>query len=67
MKQKAKPMVDCAFPRCEECEHYILLNQKMYCNVPMVISKQTWILTESLITQLNRRIADLESVVYDKL
>jgi len=67
IKKKCKPAVDCEFPRCEDCEHYVLLDKKMYCNVPMVISKQTWILTESLISSLSKKISDLEEIVYEKL
>jgi len=63
-KQKATPSTECLFPKCEQCEHYVTLDEKSFCNVPMVISKQEMILTKSLMVGMQKKIADLEEVVY---
>ena len=60
---KAKPAEHCQFPRCEECREYVSYKGSNYCTVPMVISKQTWLLTEDIITKMEKRIEDLETDV----
>lgn len=62
-EDKAIPMQECRYPRCEECKDYVSRDGKWYCTVPMVISKQTWMLTTELIVDFNKRISDLEELV----
>ena len=59
----AKPMGKCKYPLCEECVHYI----GHYCTVPIVISKQNYIIINDKIDDLMKRVLDLENLVYDEL
>ena len=62
-QSKAKPMSECIYPRCEECDKY----HGHYCTVPMVVSKQIWLTTESLITRMEKRLTELETLVTDEI
>lgn len=60
---KAKPIKGCAFPKCEGCDDY----HGEHCAVPMVISKQIWLTMESLITRMEKRLTELETLVTDEI
>lgn len=60
---KAKPTSKCIFPKCEECDKY----HGHYCTVPMVVSKQIWLTTESLIARMEKRLTELETLVTDEI
>lgn len=62
-KNKAKPVSECIYPACEECDKY----HGHYCTVPMVVSKQNYIVINDKLTDLMKRVLDLESLVYDEL
>lgn len=59
----AKPMEECKYPRCEECVHYI----GHYCAVPIVISKQIFLLTDEKLRSLEKRLTELENIVTDEI
>lgn len=69
MEQKtedtAVPIRECRYPRCEECKDYVSRDGRWYCTVPMVISKQTWLLTTELILGFERRLCAVEELVED--
>ena len=60
---RAKPTSKCVYPKCEECDKY----HGHYCTVPMVVSKQIWLLTEALIVQMEKRLTELETLVTDEI
>lgn len=60
---RAKPATECSYPRCEECREYVRHKERNYCTVPMVLNKQTWLLTADLIADLEKRIRNLEEDV----
>lgn len=60
---RAKPVEICPYPKCEECDKY----HALYCTVPMVISKQMWQMTSERISALEKRLIELENLVYDRL
>ena len=62
-ESKARPAGKCIYPKCEECEKY----HGHYCTVPMVVSKQIWLTTESLIARMENRLAKLETLVTDEI
>ena len=62
-QSKAKPMSGCIYPKCEDCDKY----HGHYCTVPMVVSKQIWLTTESLITRIEKRLTELEMLVTDEI
>ena len=62
-EKKAKPISECVYPRCEDCDKY----HGHYCTVPMVVSKQVWLTTESLITRMENRLTELETLVTDEI
>lgn len=62
-QSKAKPMSGCIYPKCEDCDKY----HGHYCTVPMVVSKQIWLTTESLITRIEKRLTELETLVTDEI
>lgn len=59
----AKPMEECKYPRCEECVHYI----GHYCTVPIVVSKQQWLILEGKMWEWYKRMDDLENLVTDEI
>lgn len=59
----AQPMTECMYPLCEDCYKY----HGKYCTVPMVVSKQIWLTTESLITRMEKRLTELEMLVTDEI
>ncbi len=59
----AKPIENCIYPRCEECDKY----HGHYCTVPMVVSKQDLLLTEALIVSMEKRLTELETLVTDEI
>lgn len=62
-EKKAKPISECVYPRCEDCDKY----HGHYCTVPMVVSKQIWLTTESLIARMEKRLTELETLVTDEI
>ena len=52
---KAKPMAECVFPKCEECDQY----HGHYCTVPIVVNKQMWLILDETIRSLNNEIREL--------
>lgn len=60
---RAKPVEICPYPKCEECDKY----HALYCTVPMVISKQMWQMTSERISALEKRLIELETLVYDEI
>ena len=59
----AKPMEECKYPLCEECVHYI----GHYCTVPIVVSKQQWLILEGKMWEWYKRMDDLENLVTDEI
>ena len=63
MKSKAKPITECVYPRCEECDKYV----DQFCTVPMVVSKQIYLFLGDEIAKLTDKVADLENLVYGQI
>lgn len=61
----ANPASECCYPRCEDCKDYVSYKGANYCTVPMVITKQVWLLTTALITDLRHDIDEVREMVYD--
>ena len=59
----AKPISECVYPKCEECDHY----HGHWCTVPVVVSKQNFILVERKLQSLEARLDDLENLVTDEI
>ena len=60
---KVKPMSECLYPRCEECDKY----HGHYCTVPIVITKMdSFILIEKL-KKMENTITELEKLVTDEI
>ena len=59
----AKPMTNCAYPNCEQCDRY----HGSYCTVPMVVTKQLWLLTDERLCYMANRLTALENLVYDAI
>lgn len=66
-KKKVNTAKICNFPKCENCEHYRKIGEINYCDVPMVISKQQWLLLGSAITRLSKRLDEIEKAVDDEI
>lgn len=62
-EKTAKPMSKCLYPKCEECDKY----HGHYCTVPMVVSKQNYLLTEKKLQSLEARLNDLENLVTEQI
>ena len=60
---RAKPVSECIYPKCEECDKY----HGLYCTVPMVVSKQNYLLTEKKLQSLEARLNDLENLVTEEI
>ena len=62
-QSRAKPAEECMYPECEKCDKY----HGHYCTVPMVVSKQIYLLTERKLQSLEARLNDLENLVTDEI
>ena len=62
-ESKAKPITECIYPRCEECEKYV----DQFCTVPMVVSKQIYLFLGDEMAKLTDKVADLENLVYGQI
>ena len=62
-ERTAKPISECIYPKCEECDKY----HGHFCTVPMVVSKQIYRETMERIGKIEKTIIELENLVYDKL
>ena len=60
---RAKPAEECMYPECEKCDKY----HGHWCTVPVVVSKQNYILINDKIDDLMKRVLDLENLVYDEI
>lgn len=60
---RAKPVSECIYPKCEECDKY----HGHYCTVPMVVSKQIWRITEQRLNKLEGIVAYLDEVIAEKV
>lgn len=58
---KAKPVTECMYPECEDCDHY----HGHYCTVPIVLTKQMYKAGSDLYWQLVSRLILLEGNVED--
>lgn len=59
----AIPSKDCKYPKCEECRDY----RNGYCTVPMVFTKQMYLMGEEEMHKLREKLDALEDLVYDEL
>lgn len=62
-ESKAKPMSECVYPKCEDCDKY----HGHYCTVPMVVSKQIYRETMERIGKIEKTLAELESLVTEQI
>ena len=60
---RAKPAEECMYPHCEECDKY----HGHYCTVPIVVSKQQWLILEGKMWEWYKRMDDLENLVTDEI
>lgn len=60
---RAKPIEECPYPKCEECDKY----HGSWCTVPIVVSKQILRLTQDKLHILEKRLTDLENLVTDEI
>lgn len=60
---RAKPVSECVYPKCEDCDKY----HGHYCTVPMVVSKQIYRETMERIGKIEKTLIELENLVYDKI
>ena len=55
----------CSYPKCEECDEYVEHNGWKYCTVPIVISKQMWLMNDDMTRGLVKEIDELKEMVTD--
>ena len=60
---RAKPVSECLYPNCEECDKY----HGHYCTVPIVVSKQDWLSMHDWAQKTTNRICDLENLVTEEI
>lgn len=58
---RAIPSKECKYPKCEECRDY----RNGYCNVPMVITKQMYLMIDDMERGLARDVNELREMVTD--
>ena len=56
-ESRAKPMEECQYPKCEECDKY----HGHYCTVPVVVSKQMLMQLEDFARRTNEKFWIMES------
>lgn len=62
-ERTANPISECVYPKCEECDHY----HGHYCTVPMVVSKQNYLLVGEKLAIMEKRLTDLENLITDEI
>lgn len=62
-ERKAKPISECLYPKCEECDAY----HAHYCTVPMVVSKQIYLHTAEKLAIMDRKISEIENLLTDEI
>ena len=62
-ERTAKPISECVYPKCEDCDKY----HGHYCTVPMVISKQIWFETAERFRKIEKSLAELENLVTEEI
>lgn len=58
---RAIPSKECKYPKCEECRDY----RNGYCTVPMVITKQMYLMIDDMERGLARDVNELREMVTD--
>ena len=58
---RAIPSKECKYPKCEECRDY----RNGYCTVPMVITKQMYLMIDDMERGLARDVNELRGMVTD--
>ena len=64
---KIESMTKCSYPNCETCGHYILHRDEYYCDVPIVLNKQNWLILEEKMKAMTKIIDELENLVTDEI
>lgn len=54
---------DCIYPQCEECENYNTLDNKKFCAVPVVLTKQDVFVLGTRLNALESEIDTLNEVL----
>lgn len=62
-ERTAKPVSECIYPKCEECDKY----HGHYCTVPMVVSKQDWLSMHAWAQGITNRVCELENLVTEEI
>ena len=60
---RAKPAKECKYPKCEECRDY----RNGYCTVPIVVTKQMWLMKGDTTDALIKDVSELREMVYDEI
>ena len=60
---RAKPVSECVYPKCEDCDKY----HGHYCTVPMVVSKQIYRETMERIGRIEKTLIELENLVTEEI
>ena len=60
---RAIPSRDCKYPKCEECRDY----RNGYCTVPIVVTKQMWLMKGDTTDALIKDVSELREMVYDEI
>ena len=60
---RAKPVSECVYPKCEDCDKY----HGHYCTVPMVVSKQIYRETMERIGKIEKTLIELENLVTEEI
>ena len=63
----ANPTANCPYPNCERCSKYFTFDGERYCTVPMVITKQIYLITAERLRDMEERITELEEAVTDHI
>lgn len=62
-ENKASPISECVYPKCENCDKY----HGHYCTVPMVVSKQIYRETMERIGKMEKTLIELENLVTEEI
>ena len=63
----ANPTTECCYPECEKCRNYASVKGASYCTVPMVVSKQMYLMAIDTIDRLSEDIAEVREMVYEHI
>ncbi len=54
----------CIYPECEECDHYTETKDGQFCTVPIIVSKQMWLMMSDRMDAVERKTKNMGAAMW---